>query len=288
MQTAFSRQIILQASGSSQTVHHCRRQGCDFSSLDVLEFLDHNRSQHRDKSLIVPRGKGKSRAPKTPLVCEVCGYVPKSLRLLTDHQNGRHNGLRAHKCCFCEYDSAYYGDIRTHMNFKHSDLVQEIKIAKEKKKQMKIEAATQKQQQQQQIQQQQQTTTLGYDVSGMDPKTLTLSNFTLSGAHQGVNQQFGFIPTTQGYGYLLPDGTLTHLQPNIIYLQTPNAEEAADQCSAQGESALNLNQISAAEEMPTQDEDMLDFDNLSGVDDDKEVDLDQDYSWLNNYELPLE
>lgn len=312
IQTAFSGQIIVQNSGG-QAVHHCRWHGCGFSSLDILEFRNHNRSQHRDESTIIPSRKGKSAAPKEPLVCEVpgCGYSPKYRRLLIDHQNA-HKGLRAHKCCFCEYNSSYFGDIRKHMIKKHPGLAQEIKLsklklkqngiegkggkltraeldelagtvspktpkakkkqqmspmgdsgsdngsgkkrqyAKKSKKQKKADAEAEQQQvQQQQQQQQQQTTTLGFDVSGLDPKTLALSNLTLSGAQQGVNQQYSFIPaTTQGYGHLQPEhlmannyGTLNHLQPTIIYVQTQNGQQAAVQLSANDMNALNLNQI---------------------------------------------
>ncbi|KPM07596.1 hypothetical protein QR98_0060940, partial [Sarcoptes scabiei] len=125
----------LTASGSS-TIHHCRWQGCNFSSSDILEFRNHNRTQHRDESTIIPSRKGKSSASKEPLICEVpgCGYAPKYRRLLIDHQNA-HKGLRAHKCCFCEYNSSYFGDIRKHMIKKHPDLAQEIKLSKLKLKQ---------------------------------------------------------------------------------------------------------------------------------------------------------
>ncbi|OTF74720.1 hypothetical protein BLA29_011445, partial [Euroglyphus maynei] len=118
------------------TIHHCRWQGCSFASSDILEFRNHNRTQHRDESTIIPSRKGKSSSSKDPLICEVpgCGYSPKYRRLLIDHQNA-HKGLRAHKCCFCEYNSSYFGDIRKHMIKKHPDLAQEIKLSKLKLKQ---------------------------------------------------------------------------------------------------------------------------------------------------------
>lgn len=126
----------IQSIGGAPTVHVCRWQDCSFSSSDILEFRNHNRTQHRDESTIIPSRKGKSSSPKEPLICEVpgCGYSPKYRRLLIDHQNA-HKGLRAHKCCFCEYNSSYFGDIRKHMIKKHPDLAQEIKLSKLKLKQ---------------------------------------------------------------------------------------------------------------------------------------------------------
>lgn len=127
-------------SSPGTNLHKCRYPGCSFACADILEFRNHNRAQHRDESTIIPPRKGKAANSKEPLVCEVpgCGYSPKYRRLLIDHQNA-HKGLRAHKCCFCEYNSSYFGDIRKHMIKKHPDLAQEIKLTKLKLKQNGVE-----------------------------------------------------------------------------------------------------------------------------------------------------
>lgn len=126
-------------------LYHCRAPNCGFMATDVLEFRNHNRSEHRDESTIIPPRKGSKANPnKEVLMCEVpgCGYTPKYRRLLIDHQNA-HKGLRAHKCCFCDYNSSYFGDIRKHMMKKHPDLNQEIKSSKAKlKEQMLAEGKT--------------------------------------------------------------------------------------------------------------------------------------------------